>query len=391
MRILVVHNYYGDYSLGGESQVAEEEVDFLTKCGHEVRYHRCTNDEFYKLSAVGKLRQFMRIGWNRQAKAEIGAILDDFKPDVMHVHNYRFMLSPSIFMAAKERGIRTVQTLHNYRLLAPCGSLLNRDARPCERCVRDHKYLRYLRLGCTGSGFGNRLMRYISFKSSIKNTFRTDIVDCYIVLTEFLRDKLLAAGMPEDKLVVKPNFIADPVIGGELPPDGAGAVCIGRIAEEKGVEKMLEAWGDWEYPLTIIGDGPLREGLQKRFTNPAVTWLGLLDHNAVMEKLKTARFLAFPSTCYEGLPMAVTEADALGIPTVAEAIGTRIGLVIDGENGFLYRSGDIAMMREKYRAMAELAPEQYSAMRNAARTTYLNRFTPEKVYPLLLKAYGRES
>ena len=390
MRILVVHNYYGDYGFGGEGQVAAGEVDFLKAHGHEVLFYRRTNDEFYKLSPLGKLRQFMRIGWNKQAKAEIGKVLDEFKPDVMHVHNYRFMLSPSIFMAAKERGIRTVQTLHNYRLLAPCGSLQDRSARTCERCVQDRKYLRFLLRGCTGGGFANRLMRYISFFSSIKNRYRTDIVDCYITLSEFLYNKLVAAGMPTDKLIIKPNFLVDPTVGGELPPEGAGAICIGRVSEEKGVAKLLEAWGNWDYPLAIVGDGPLREELQKKFTNPAISWLGKLDHAATMERLKTARFLAFPSTCYEGLPLAITEADSLGIPTVAEAIGTRLGLVIDEVNGLLYNSGDIAAMRAQYHKMAELPAEKYAAMRNAARNTYLERFTPERVYPLLLKAYGRE-
>ena len=387
MRILIVHNHYGDFATDGEGQVVRAECDLLRSQGHVVSLFAASNGEFDRLPLIEKCRSLWQVGWSESGHARIRAAIDLFRPDLMHVHNYWFRLSPSVFAAAKEQGVATVLTLHNYRLLCPAAVCL-RNGKPCELCV-DGNASRILIHRCyPGGSWIKSALAYRLYRETRRRQTLTDLVDAYIALTEFGRHKAIAAGVPRDRLYVKPNFMMDPLRETETPTTPAkGAIYVGRVAPEKGVLGLVAAWRHVDYPLSIVGDGPqMREA--RNAAGRQVTFLGRRPHDDAVRLIREAAFLVFPSEWYEGFPLTLLESMAVGRTALASDLGSRREMVSDGQTGLLYRSGDIQDLASK--AARLISNERLcSAMGSAARETYLAKYTPATNYDLLMRIYER--
>ncbi len=384
MRIVVAHNFYGARATGGESVVFQQEVDLLRRFGHEVETIERENAEISEYSFAKKCSFLMTLGSSRSVYEESVKTFKRLRPEILHVHNYKYVLSPSIFQAAKACGVRTVLTLHNYRLICP-GGQLRRGDRPCEECLHGNPIRSLWRPQCA-SKFSTRILQYAFYLKTRKPLLEN--VDAFIALTHFAKEKFIAGGLPEDKLCVKPNFVFDPT--SRIPDqvsesDGLGAVFVGRLAPEKGVRFLIEAWRKLDYPLTVVGDGPLREWAQSNAT-PNVTFLGEKSHEATLDIMRRARCLVFPSVWYEGLPMTLIEACALGIPTIASDLGARREIIKDGESGLLFNSGDekgfVSAVKTLYNDLA-----LRNRLGDGARRVYEELYTPEKNIELLNAIY----
>lgn len=390
MRILILHCHYGAGAVGGEMQVVRNESELLRSHGNDVLNYERNNQEFFRLPLMQRLRRLSQLDWSRDAQRELESVLDDFRPDVMHVHNYKFMFTPAVFEVAKARGIRTVLTLHNYRLMVPCGNFMDRNKMVCDRCL-DGRYQRYLWENCTGASWPKRFMQYMSFRGGLREHRLVGVVDAFIVLSEFYRRMLLDAGIPEEQLFLKPNFMADPKpdLTSAALRERQGAIFIGRISEEKGVEPLLQAWGDSPWPLTIVGDGPLKKTLVGRYRNPLVKWLGQLPYGEGQALLKKSRFMVFPSTLYEGFPLSVMEAKAHGVPVIASDLGPRREVIENRRDGMLYECSDPGSLRKALVDFHQLPFGDYQRMCESAYDSYLQTSTPEVNYNRLIAIYAR--
>jgi glycosyltransferase involved in cell wall biosynthesis len=179
--------------------------------------------------------------------------LDKFRPNVVHVHNFFPVLTPSIFDACKQRNVPVVHTLHNYRLICP-SALLMIDGEIYEKSVTGSAYWSIFKKAYRNSYLGTfAVARMIEYHKK-RRTWHTS-VDRFIALTKFAKDKFVEAGFPPEKIAVKPNFIRDPMNGqnSEDHEKRAGALFVGRLSEEKGIRTLIEAWKSVDYPLTIAG------------------------------------------------------------------------------------------------------------------------------------------
>jgi glycosyltransferase involved in cell wall biosynthesis len=384
MRILIVHNHYGNFATEGEAQVAEGETELLRSRGHVVSKYAATNAEIEELSLAGKCQAMLQVGWSKTGQDRVGAAIDAFRPDLMHVHNYWFRLTPSIFAAAKERRVATVLTLHNYRLACPAGTFLRKD-KPCELCLDGNASRILIRRCYPGGSWLKSMLAYRLYKETRRRQFLTSLVDAYIALTEFGRQKVLAAGLPSAKLYVKPNFMVDPLNGGTPTTPKEGAIYVGRLSPEKGVLGLLEAWRDIDYPLTIVGDGP-QMAAARRAGGSQVKFLGSRSHDDVLRLIEQSAFLVFPSEWYEGFPLTLLESMAVGRAVVASDLGPRRAMVTDSQTGLLYRSRDIQDLRSKVRRLV-LDRSLCATMGAAAREVYLARYTPATNYRTLIRIY----
>lgn len=384
MRILIVHNHYGRFATGGEGQVAQAEAELLRSNGHIVSKYEATNAEIEELTLAGKCQSLLQVGWSERGYERIRDAIDEFRPDLMHVHNYWFRLTPSVFAAAKERGVATVLTLHNYRLVCPAGMFL-RDGKPCELCMDGNASRILLKRCYPGGSWLKSLLAYRLYQETRKRQFLAPLVDAYIALTEFGKQKMVAGGLPPEKLYVKPNFMADPLNGGTPTPPQEGAIYVGRLSPEKGVLGLLEAWRHIDYPLTIVGDGPQMPAA-RRAGRSQVKVLGKRSHEDVLRMIERSAFLVFPSECYEGFPLTLIESMAAGRAVVASDLGPRRGIVKDGQTGLLYRSGDVQDLTSKVRRLIS-DPNLCAAMGAAAREVYLAEYTPATNYQMLIRIY----
>jgi glycosyltransferase involved in cell wall biosynthesis len=261
-----------------------------------------------------------------------------------------------------------------------------RDGKPCELCL-DGNGCRVLWNRCGLNSLPKALLALRLFRETRRRGLLSDWVDAYIALTRFGRQKFVAAGLPEEQVSVKPNFVDDPRRNGSVRPPGRGAVFIGRLSPEKGVLWLLRAWRDLDYPLTIVGDGPEMDAVRK-CASPQVRVAGELPREKALQILQESSFMVFPSYAYEGCPLTVVEAMAAGRPVVASNLGPRNEMVLHGETGLLFHHDDPAGFQAQIRSLA-CDRDLCSRLGDAGRVRYLLDYTPEKNYAMLIGIYER--
>jgi glycosyltransferase involved in cell wall biosynthesis len=381
MKVLAVHNRY--QRPGGEDQVFVDETALLETRNHRVLRYEVHNDQ---VKQVNRLTLAKDTVWNTSAYRELGALIRRERPDVVHFHNTLPLVSPAGYYAARAEGVPVIQTLHNYRLLCPV-ALFFRDGRVCEDCMGKaipwpgvvHRCYRGSR---AASGV-------IATMLTVHRALRTwtEMVDVYVALTEFARNKFIEGGLPAGKIVVKPNFVApDP---GQGPGGGGYALFVGRLAPEKGTGTMLAAWDrlGTRIPLKIVGDGPLRDrvmGAAARQSN--VEWLGHMPVADVHELMGKADMLVFPSQWYETFGRVAAEAFAAGTPVIAANIGAVAELVEHGRTGLKFRPGDPGdLVTQVEWALSH--PAGLRSMREEVRAEFEAKYTAERNYRTLMEIY----
>lgn len=380
MNVLVVHNFY--LQAGGEDEVFRAETLELERLGPAAGVQVSTYTAHNAPVGGRDVGAALRTVWNPAAAREIGQLVRERGIDVVHFHNTFQTISPAAYWAARSAGAAVVQTLHNYRLLCPAHTLF-RDGRPCEDCVGRLPWPSVKHACYRDSRAASGVVAAMLGTHRALGTY-SRMVDLYVALTEQARDVYVRGGLPADRLVVKPNFLADdPGVG-----DGGGdyALYVGRLTPEKGVATLLEAWRTLgpELPLRIVGDGPLapEAGAAAR-EQPGVTFLGQQPQAEVRRLMRSARLLVFPSEWYEGLPMTLIEALATGLPVVASRIGAAGSVVEHGQTGRHFRPGDAADLAAQVRWLLA-HPADLARMRREARLTYEARYTaPANVRALL--------
>ncbi|MEM4409929.1 MAG: glycosyltransferase family 4 protein [Candidatus Caldarchaeum sp.] len=379
MKIFTLHTYY--QQPGGEDISFQAEKVLLKQMGHEVTPVTFHNQA---LEDMPPWRKVTVTVWNRQAYWQLRALLQEKRPHIVHVHNTFPFASPAVIQAAKAEGLPVVVTLRNYRLLC-VNALLFRQGRVCEDCL-GHLPWRGVVHGCY------RNSRAASAAVAGMLTFHRflgtwDMVDRYIVLTEFSRQKFIQAGFPPEKLVVKPNFVhPDPGVGAGK---GGYALFVGRLSPEKGVGTLLKAWESLggRVPLKIVGDGPLAEEVRRAAERmPCVEWLRYKAPEEVYALMGNATVLVFLSEWYEPFGRVAVEAFAKGTPVVASDIGALSELVQQGRTGLLFRPGDPEDLAAKVEWLLA-HPRDLARMRQEARAEYEAKYTAERNYQMLMEIY----
>jgi len=384
LNVLMLHDYY--QQRGGEDGAAEQDVALLRKHGHAVHFHTIHNEEIARYGAFQKASLWFRPTWSMRSYREIGAIIKAFRPDVMHVQNFFPLLSPSIYYAARDCGVPVVQTLHNYRVLAPC-ALLMRENRVCERCM-DESLWNSIRYRCYhGSATQTASGASMIAAHRLLGTWDSR-VDRYVALTEFSKSVFVRGGLCESRIAVRPNFLAtDPGIGGETR---SGAIFVGRLSPEKGIASLLQAWRSVpDIPLTVVGNGPLSEWAAdyvRTHTMAHVKLMGVQPFAETMEAVGRALFLVSPSVCYETFGRAIIEAFATGTPVLVSKIGAGASLVWDGVTGRHFETGNPDDLAAKAREMVKDADRLREWGANA-RQEYLEKYSEEKAYESLMGIY----
>jgi len=387
MKILLVHNSYQQH--GGEDVVFQQEKELLQGGGHEVITYEKNNEDALQEANQSKVLLGARTIWAVSSRKEFRSMLRQHKPDIVHVHNTFVMISPSIYSACKEEGVPVVQTLHNYRLICPAATLF-RDGRICEECVGGGIWRGVLH-GCyRDSRAATATVALMLTTHRLLGTWE-QLIDHYIALTEFARQKFVAAGLPEEKISVKPNFVlSDP---GERSTLGRFALFVGSLSDAKGVWALLHAWqtNRLSIPLRIVGDGPLKEELvnfAQRNQLVNVSFTGQLPHSRVLNLMKKARCLIFPSEWYEPFGLTLLEAFACGLPVISSGIESLRDLVRPEDTGLVFNAGNSQDLADKVH-WAWDHPAEMRAIGKNARAEYRLKYTAEQNYESLMEIYAR--
>lgn len=381
MRVAMVHNRYRER--GGEDSVFEAEVELLRARGIEVEAYEVHNDE---VAGIAPASLALKTVWNRASYRDLASWFDGVRPDVVHFHNTFPLVSPAGYYAAGAAGAAVVQTLHNYRLVCP-SALLSRGGAPCEACVgRAVAWPGVVHACYRGSRAASAVVASMLLVHRSIGTYARAVTR-FVALTAFAKGRFVAGGLDADRITVKGNFLpSEPGVG-----DGAGgyALFVGRLSPEKGVQDLIEAWRDAgsPMPLTIIGDGPCAPEVRAAAaTLPGITWLGARPRSEVLEAMKRAAVLVFPSRVYEGMPMTIIEAYGTGTPVIGTRLGSTTEMIEHGRSGFLVEPGDRGALVDAVRRFAD-DPDRARGLRAGARAAYLERFTADQNFAALVRIY----
>lgn len=380
MKVSLFHNFY--QVAGGEDSVLDSECELLESNAHLVSLNSVDNDHIG--TVLSKIMVLFNVIFSLPYYFKVKRILSEELPDIVHVHNYFPVISPSIFYACKSGNTPVVHTLHNYRAVCPT-SLLMHEGKVNEKSLVNTSFWAVPKKVYRNSYIGTLALSLMVEVHKKLGSWQTK-VDRYIALTEFSRNKYIEAGWPSNKIMVKPNFIQDPFNhASTVEKIGGYALFVGRLSEEKGTDLLFESWKCGLGKLKIIGDGPLKEFVEFK-SKGKVEYLGRKDKADVLSLVQNADFIIMPSTWYEGFPMVLVEAFACGTPALVSRLGSMEEIVDNGVTGLHFEAGNAQDLAEKAQWLID-NPERTREMGQNARNEYLAKYTPEKNYEVLMDIY----
>lgn len=293
---------------------------------------------------------FLRPFGTQEVKRKFCALLDDFRPDVVHLNNIHSQLSPVIAELAHRRGIRVVWTLHDYKLLCPRYDCRQNGKKMCRECFTGKRGV--LRHKCMKDSWTASLL---SCLEAVKwNRERVEAcTDLFICPSRFMMERMAEGGFNPGKLVTLCNFINTEKCRKEEAGRKDYYCYVGRLSEEKGIGTLIDAASALPYRLVVIGSGPMEERLKKETEkrNAPVLFTGHKGWEEIKELVGNARFTVIPSEWYENNPLSVIEAQCLGTPVLGARIGGIPELIEEGRSGMTFESGNAQDLQEKIETM----------------------------------------
>ncbi|MET7821731.1 glycosyltransferase [Micromonospora zamorensis] len=319
MKIVVAHNRYREAQPSGENTIVDSEIAQLTAAGVEVLPFIRSSDEIPSMSKVAKALLPISPIWAPRAQHDLSRLLTEHRPDVLHLHNPYPLLSPWVVRTAHRHGVPVVQTVHNYRQVCSSG-IYFRDGVICQDCKGRALGVPAIKHRCYRDSAAQSALMATTLAVH-RGTWRS--VDRYVALTSAIADHLRDYGIPDERIVVKPNSVPDP---GRPTPLGDGFLYMARLSPEKGVDLLLDAWR--RHPvgalgtLRMAGDGELRPLVEAAAAERAdVVYLGQLDRAGVRAAVEASAVVIAASMWHDVLPTVIIEALASGRPVLGTALG----------------------------------------------------------------------
>jgi len=433
MKILLANKFY--YRRGGDCIVTMNLEELLMAKGHEVAIYSMDYPENvdsswkkYWPSKMSKVDAFTRPFGAKQVREGFTLLLEEFKPDVVHLHNIHTHLSPVIAEIAHEKGIKVFWTLHDTKLVCPCYTCMRYkkthpnppyeggDCHPeekrlksessapkmewCEECFTDKKAV--IKHKCMPGGVIGSTIGFFEQKMWNKDRIQA-CTDLFLPPSKFMMDTCVRGGYDADKFKVLCNFIdVDKVLDAPIHKGLTGEevkrlkgdyyVFLGRVTEVKGIRSLCEAASQLPYKLKVIGGGDILEELKAEY--PCVEFLGQMNWDEFRPILEGAKFMVLPSEWSENNPLTVIESQSLGTPVLGARIGGIPELITSNENededenyvpnGMTFTSGDVEDLKEKIQLMWD-AEFDYEAIAKDA----VDRYSSEAYYEKLMKIYNK--
>lgn len=354
MKILMVNKFL--YLNGGSETYVFKIGEYLTSIGHEVQYFGMkdyrnivgNNVESYTSNFdfhAGKLKKIMypfKIIYSAEARKKIRKILKDFKPDIVHLNNFNFQITPSIIYEIKNCNIPIVFTAHDYQLICPNHMLYDlRTKAPCEKCLNG-TYRQCSKNKCIHGSMIKSIFGTI--EATLYSMLRTySYIDKVICPSEFLENKIKHNSNLNGRTIILHNFI-DQIESRHIKKENY-VIYFGRFSEEKGIRTLVEVCNEMpEIQFVFVGKGEL-ENMINKVTN--IKNIGFKKGLELEYYIRKAKLSIYPSEWYENCPFSVMESQMYGTPVIGADIGGIPELIKNHKTGELYESGNREDLKEK--------------------------------------------
>lgn len=382
--IFLIHNTY--LQKGGEDSVVAQELACLQQEEYTVHTLFFNNAQ---QGMISLLRYPFQLFFNFSAFIKVYRLVKKHQIDIVHVHNFYYKASPSIFWAAKAAGAKTVMTLHNYRLFCLNGLLFQHN-QPCTLCIDQKSFSPGIQQKCfKESGFFSWALALSNKLHQQVNTFSKKI-DRFVVINPLQEQLLINTGIPSNKIMNKPNFFKG--FNHQTPPPFESRddfyLYVGRLNPEKGIKELVQAFKENGKKLRIVGDGPLAEWVKSQIGTPTdatndsttsqITYTPALPRESLAALYQSCKALILPSRWYEGQPMTVIEAQSTGAIVIAADSPNMKRMVTHGMNGFLYPLEPSHQLNEVIHIFEARSVEANDGMSKAAYQQFLRSYTEEQ-------------
>jgi glycosyltransferase involved in cell wall biosynthesis len=310
---------------------------------------------------IGKLKKFSRIIYNYQAKKKLSQLLDVVTPDIAHIHNLHYEMSPSVIHILNRKKIPIVMHLHDMRLFCPNGVFFT-QGEFCQACMYN-KFYNVLAKKCLQdsykASFAAMLANYLHYYLRIWKKH----VDRYIIPTKILTDMSIDYGIAKEKIDTYDYFIdlekyaASDIYDPYFVFYGFQGVSKGIMILLRALRKLhLEGFED--YKLKIYGaEGPVTNDIKNfisdNFLSNHIEYLGFVNDSVLFKALSNSLFVVLPSIGSENSNCVIRESNALGKMVLGSRIGGIPEQIKDKETGFLFAPGDINDLSSKIKYLFE--------------------------------------
>lgn len=398
MKILMVNKFL--YPKGGAETYTLSLGDILKNHGHQVQYFGLRNsknvvgngvdalvdDMDFSAGIIKNLKAPLRIIYNRQARKQIRKVLDDFQPDIVHLNNIQYHLTPSIILETEKwrkenkRSCRIVYTAHDYQLICPSHGLFDVHVKPCELCL-DGRYFHCLETKCLKNSRAKSLLGTIDgyyWKRSQAYTY----VDTIICCSQFLKEKLDTQLRFRGKTIALHNFKDIKPLKNIQKKDYI--LEFGKLCKDKGTETLLKVARQMpDQKFVFIGYGPAVE-LMKDIPN--VEYWGFKNGEELYKIIAEAKISICPSEWYENCPFSVIESISLGTPVVGSRMGGIPELIDEGKTGELFDAGND---HELLQAITKIITEDKKLKQYTNNCFKVKFETSETYYEKLMEIYKK--
>ena len=364
MRILLINKFL--YPNGGSETYIFKLGECLQAMGHEVQYFGMehegrivgnrvnaytSNMDFHGGSKLSKVLYPVRTIYSAEARRKIRQVLDDFQPDVCHLNNFNYQLTPSVILEIvkwrrqSSRSCRIVYTAHDYQLVCPNHMCSNPGTNEnCEKCLSGN-FSHCLKGRCIhGSAAKSAVGMAEAFFWKAAKVYRH--IDTIVCCSRFMKTRLDTNPILADKTVALHNFI-DPVKLEKVTKKDY-VLYFGRFSQEKGVTTLLKVCRELpQVSFVFAGSGPL----EKEVSGKNIVNVGFQTGEALEKLIREAKFSVYPSEWYENCPFSVMESQMYGTPVLGANIGGIPEIMRDGETGELFESGNAESLKQKIERM----------------------------------------
>lgn len=345
------------YQNGGSETYMFQLSEYLERMGHQIAYfgmehpENLVNPGFmvgnmdFHTHSLQRLLYPFRVLWSAQAKSKLRKAINAFRPDIVHLNNYHYQLTPSILYECFRQKVPIVQTLHDAILVCPNYSLFRFDTlKPCEKCRNGRFYYCVLHRCVHGSLVKSTLAAVGSYLYKLLNPYRK--ISRIISPSYFLAEKMREMGYRNNNLMVLHNFFSPDKNLAETEKDSY-VLFFGRLSRIKGVDTLLKAARKLVHIHFVIAGRGEDEDEFRKSAGPNVDFRGFLTGKELNTLIRKAQFSVYPSQWYENCPMSVLESQAVGTPVIGANIGGIPELIQNNVDGLLFEPGNAEDLQKK--------------------------------------------
>lgn len=350
MKILIVNKFL--YANGGSETYIFELQKKLEKEGHQVQFfgmedernivsnavdQNVSNINFHEISKLKQVTSSLKIVYSKEARKKLRLVIEDFKPNIVHLNNYNFQITPSVLYEIKKFKIPIVMTLHDFQLVCPNHMMyIEESGLVCEKC-KGRNYKACIKNKC----IHNSIIRSAlgTFEAWIYHKLATydKKIDYYIAPSQFLADKVIEFGEKQERVITLHNFITELDVTKHFDKNDY-VLYFGRLSKQKGIFTFIDVIKrNPDITFKIAGGGELVEEISALAN---VEFMGFVKGDELVKLIGEASFSIYPSEWYENCPMSVLESQMYGTPVIGARIGGIPELIDDDTDGLLFESGN---------------------------------------------------